>query len=690
MNLDAYTVRKIVPRLFFAVVGVNLSIYLCVAAVDITSVVGHGVTYLIRAPFDAAGTLHTSVDSGAALSTTPLFAVGIFAAIATLKGADGAILSTIWFLLLPVFILVLTTLITLAIRQALVVLLTLVSPVAIVLAVLPGTEKYFKQWWDLFLKTLIVYPIIAAIFAVSDVLSAISFKGSFDPNKITAATDVISGILYAFMPLAMIPFVFRMSGGVLGGFFNATQAMRSAVNRYSMGGLQKNFTEGLNTLQSAGWFRNPRSRGTGEYEKDPNAEDGFARDEDGNKIEKREYFGLRHKANLAMAGLTNVHEMSPGRPIRSLQDATQRAMAKKAQQIRESDRGKMLAGFDDELYAAIHSDGTKAGIQRALMDRAAKRFDHTAPNLTDAERTKRKKDLAAATSMIQEFNKAGGGMAGRAAAAVELHGISTSYDTQFKRKNPETGEVMNEPWIDGRHAKEDKSDQVYKRSERQMQETIFAASGGMRGLGNWITAESIKGAKQAARYDLAASASAVVMYQEAMRSGDKKAVDAMEEYYDKMMVERVTPAQMLQGHPRAAKEMSIAWSGHIDELADKLNQAAQSNDAESIEKAQEALMKGIGDIAGIQDVLGSAGKESVDAFDDGLMSKKLTVALPHVNGEAQTVEAILDAVRNDPIVSQRRHEYRRQAGLDAEAAALADQSVHHDIDPPSMGIPNAI
>jgi hypothetical protein len=688
VNLDAYTVRKIVPRLFFAVVGVNLSIYLCVAAVDITSVIGHGVTYLIRAPFDAAGTLHSTVDQGAANATTPLFAVGLFFAIATLKGADGAILSTLWFLLLPVFILVLTTLITLAIRQALVVILTLISPVAIVLAVLPGTEKYFKQWWDLFLKTLLVYPLIAAIFAVSDVLTAISFTASNTGSNTAGASDVISGLLFSFMPLAMIPYAFRMSGGVLGGFFNATQAFRSAVNRYSMGGLQKNFTEGLNTLQSAGLFRNPKSRETDEYERDKDGN--ILEDEKGNKIKKREYYGMRHKANLAMAGLSNMHELSPGRPIRSLQDATQRAMAKKAQQIRESDRGKMLAGFDDELYAAIHSDGTKAGIQQALMERADKRFNHLDPNISDSERVKRKKDLDAATSMIQEFNKAGGGMAGRAAAAVELHGISTSYDTQFKRINPTNGEVMNEPWRDGQHPDSQKSDQVYKRSERQMQETILAASGGMRGLGNWITAESIKGAKQAGRYDLAASASAVVMYQEAMRSGNKKAVDTMEEYYDKMMVERVTPAQMLQGHPRAAKEMSIAWSGHIDKLADALDQAAQKNDPEQIAQAQEALMKGIGDIAGIQDVLGSAGKEAVDAFDNGLMSKKLTVALPHVNSQNQTVEAILDAVRNDPLVSQRRHEYRRQAGLGdaAEAEALAGQTVHRDIDPPSFGIPN--
>lgn len=686
MNLDAYTVRKIAPRLFFAVVGINISIYLCVAAVDITSVVGHGLAYLIRAPFDTSGALHSKVDEGAANAAAPLFVVGLLAAIVTLKGATGAVLSTIWFLLLPVFILILTTLITLALRQALLVLLTLVSPVAIVLAVLPGTEKYFKQWWDLFLKTLIVYPIIAALFAVSDVLTAISFNASGEGSNIAGSIDVVNGLLYAFMPLVMIPFAFRMAGGALGGFFNATQAMRSAVNRYSMGGLQKNFTEGLERTKAASLFNSKTRQAPvyarnedGSYKRDANGNLIQEEDEHGRPVTRPEGYGLRHRLNMGAAYLSNMNEMRMNNMRGSVSDATQRAIMKRAGKALESDQGKIIAGFDDELWAAIHSDGTDAGIRSALRERAGPRFDDLADGITEAERVKRRQDLDAATSMVKEFNRVGGPVASKAAAAVGLHGVSTSYDTQYKRINPITNQVENAPWIEGKHPISQKSDQVYKSSERQMQESILVASGGMRGLGNWITAESIKGTKQAGRYDLAASASAVVMYQEAMRSGNKKAIEDIEKYYKKMMVERVTPAQMLQGHPRAAKEMAIVWKEHLENLASAMNPENLKGDSlEDMQKRQEEFLRAIGDVAGIQDVLGSSGKEAVDYFDKGLMSQKITVNL---NGrpQTQTIEHILDEQRTNPIVHRRRHEYRRSAGLegdDEEAAAHMGHLAH--------------
>ena len=49
--LDAYTVRKAIPRIVLAVIAINLSIYLCVAAIDITNIIGHGLGNLITGPF---------------------------------------------------------------------------------------------------------------------------------------------------------------------------------------------------------------------------------------------------------------------------------------------------------------------------------------------------------------------------------------------------------------------------------------------------------------------------------------------------------------------------------------------------------------------------------------------------------------------------------------------------------------
>jgi hypothetical protein len=78
--LDAYTMRKAVPRLVFAAIAINLSIYLCLAAVDITNVIGRGFAELISEPFVRAGTYSFGIDSNVSNTTAVLGGVGIFAA----------------------------------------------------------------------------------------------------------------------------------------------------------------------------------------------------------------------------------------------------------------------------------------------------------------------------------------------------------------------------------------------------------------------------------------------------------------------------------------------------------------------------------------------------------------------------------------------------------------------------------
>src|SRR3989344_4953661 len=170
--LDAYTVRKAVPRILIAVIGINLSIYLCVAAIDITNVIGNGLGQLITEPFlkpdsfkDAG--IENNVSNG--IATGGLLIGGIIGGTAVWAAGGLAVIGALIPFMITVALITLAILFTLVIRQGLLILLTVISPVAIALFVLPGTEKYFKQWLDLFIKTLIVYPIIAAIFAVSTV-----------------------------------------------------------------------------------------------------------------------------------------------------------------------------------------------------------------------------------------------------------------------------------------------------------------------------------------------------------------------------------------------------------------------------------------------------------------------------------------------------------------------------------------
>lgn len=219
--LDAYTIRKAIPRILIAVIAINLSIYLCVAALDITTIVAKSLNQLLVSPFiepDSfkgikiqANTENTIMGIlGAGAITT------LFGAIIASGGAAGiSILGFLLPLIITISILSLAIVFTLVIWQALVIFLTIVSPVAIACYVLPGTEKYFKQWWDLYFKTLIVFPMIAVFFAVSNVMAAILLKGSqASPDSIGVA-QLFAVVVVVFAPLVLIPFAFKLSGGLI-------------------------------------------------------------------------------------------------------------------------------------------------------------------------------------------------------------------------------------------------------------------------------------------------------------------------------------------------------------------------------------------------------------------------------------------------------------------------------------------
>lgn len=257
--LDAYTIRKIAPRLLIAVIGINLSIYLCVAAIDITNVVGRGLAQLIAAPFDVAGAQIFELDQGSSnLAFGTAITGGVFGGAAlVLVALSGGPLAMIFFTLLPVILTVLAILVTLVVRQALLVLLTLFSPIAIACLVLPGTEKYFKQWWDLFLKTLLVYPIVAALFALSDVMATISLSNTDRPEvgNVQGAANIVIGLLLVFIPLFLIPFAFKFSGGAIAGIMNQASQLSEPLVRLARRKRQQGLERGWENTKSGNFIR---------------------------------------------------------------------------------------------------------------------------------------------------------------------------------------------------------------------------------------------------------------------------------------------------------------------------------------------------------------------------------------------------------------------------------------------------
>jgi hypothetical protein len=228
--VDAYTAKKALPRILIGAILVNISIYIIAILVDITNVLGNGVGQLITSPLKASGNF-TFSPTGVSLAAGGVFAVflaggGIWATfvargIIAGPGGVGTILMALGlFIVLPAVLIGIAIFATLIIRQGLIMFLTFISPITFALFALPATEKFFKKWWEQLSKALLMYPIVTALFAIADVMS-VTIREANNSNAVVETVAELISFIVLFVPLAMIPFSFKLAGGLLGTLVSA-------------------------------------------------------------------------------------------------------------------------------------------------------------------------------------------------------------------------------------------------------------------------------------------------------------------------------------------------------------------------------------------------------------------------------------------------------------------------------------
>lgn len=593
--LDAYTIRKIAPRLLVAAIGVNLSIYFCVAAIDITNVVGHALANLIVQPFADAQGLDFKIDTGgASLAGFLLIGAAMTGIVLTALALSGGATAAIFFTLLPIMLIVLAILIVVVIRQALLVLLTIFSPIAIVCLVLPGTEKYFKQWWDLFLKTLLVYPIIASLFAISNVMAIIAFgsSSSSDLSNGASAAQIIGGLVLSFLPLVMIPFAFKFAGGAIGAAMGSTRGLMHSANRFSGRQRQKALTGGWGKAKAGNFIRTDKQR------------------------------GFRHNLNKGVMGTTALGRsrmIMGGGGIAGRRSRLANAMANTegshADHIRQDSQWyKPLEGDDDKLQVAASGAMTRGEIGAALQRRAYTRFADEHGGRGERER---------AIDQIMDLRHNEGAEASRMAAYGGLLDTSTPFDNGFKLQGGASDEMWNE-----RHGDEDAK--AYGEKERYRRQGEYHSAGAQAAdlaasiaHGDVVKEEKLfkmayGGASAKGRKDIAASASAALMNFRARRTGDDIAQTQLKS--EDAIVKRAG-AGLYFGHPEAAKGGSIAWQRQVQAALDSGDSGAVTN-----------IMA---DVAGLQDQISTAPQEAKDHFQKYVSGHEFTVM--GANGQTETL-----------------------------------------------------
>lgn len=215
-GLTNYSIKKILPRLIVAAILVNISFWICAAAVDLSNILGSSIKTFIDVNMTNTVDSGSSVDNRFA-SSIQSFAGGILGGGITLVG--GLVAGVM--LWATALIAILTLLTALAFRTFALVALIVISPLAFVAYLLPNTESWFKKWRTEFMRMLFAYPMVAAVWGLSNFLTAVLQQdgGALESGGLTFV-DAMLVPLIAILPAAAIIPIFKSSGSLMGKMTN--------------------------------------------------------------------------------------------------------------------------------------------------------------------------------------------------------------------------------------------------------------------------------------------------------------------------------------------------------------------------------------------------------------------------------------------------------------------------------------
>lgn len=194
--IDAYTIKKVLPRMLIAIIGISLSWDIMILIINVTNASGTAVRALIDSPFRSMGpaTINPSlilVGGGVASALTTVLGLLSFVGTAAL-----AVLFAFVFTIL---------------RIAAIIAFVIFAPVAILAWILPGTNKLWNFWQTGLAGALLMFPIVAAFLSIGAAFGKIIYFA--DTNS---GLNQAMSLIATYAPYFLIPKAFSMAGGVIG------------------------------------------------------------------------------------------------------------------------------------------------------------------------------------------------------------------------------------------------------------------------------------------------------------------------------------------------------------------------------------------------------------------------------------------------------------------------------------------
>jgi len=254
IGISSYGIKKLLPRIIAAAILVNVSFFLCQIALDISNIIGVSIANMfaqlqsgdkVNVDLLDWSTLITAVIGGGALAGGAAVVFG--------AGVTGAMAMILPFLVTALFA-VITAIAILIARQVIIILLVALAPLAFVAWILPNTQKYFQLWQNTFTTMLVMFPLVALLFAGSKLAANIVLTTANTPEGIDLFS-AIAALSMMFIPLFGIPFIVKFSGGIIGrvaGIVNSPNkgpfdALRKRAEGYRDFRMNRDRTKALST-----------------------------------------------------------------------------------------------------------------------------------------------------------------------------------------------------------------------------------------------------------------------------------------------------------------------------------------------------------------------------------------------------------------------------------------------------------
>ncbi|MBR0488395.1 hypothetical protein IJJ39_01825 [Candidatus Saccharibacteria bacterium] len=209
LGITNYGLKKTLPKLIIGAILVNLSFIICTLVVDASNIIGGGLR-------DVFTNIEMNVMGNANISGATLSqlygAAGGVAGAGVIAGMFTLDTGVIW-MLIPTILgglaAVVIGLFTIALRQAVVALLIMISPLAVMAYILPNTEQWFKKWKDLLTRMLVFYPMFSLLFGASSLAGFAIIASASD------GFGICIGIAVQIFPLFFSWSLMKMSGTFL-------------------------------------------------------------------------------------------------------------------------------------------------------------------------------------------------------------------------------------------------------------------------------------------------------------------------------------------------------------------------------------------------------------------------------------------------------------------------------------------